>query len=259
MKSWFALVAAIVVAAVSLGGASLAGGDQPRSQLSNFSCHTALDPLDRSVSAKVVMRPLAGTQKLQLKFDLLVSHDGTRTRAAVHVGNLGTWLTPRNPTLGRLSGDVWKFQKSVVELDAPASYQFKVSFRWLGAHGSVLATAVRYTRSCRQRELRPDLEVSSITVSSVSGHPNQNLYSAVVRNAGATMAGPFDVQFVPGPQYQTIQRLNPYSNRTVSFVGPPLCASAEPPTITADSAHQVDDLNRSNDSSSAICPATTTS
>ena len=43
----------------------------------------------------------------------------------------------------------------------------------------------------------------------------------------------------------------------MSFVGP-LCATADPsdpPEIIADSAAQVDDLNRSNNSLAATCPA----
>ncbi|HEY3728077.1 MAG TPA: hypothetical protein VGL51_12935 [Solirubrobacteraceae bacterium] len=251
---------AVGVAAVGSAGASFAAGDQPRSQLSSFDCHNALDPPDRTVSVKAVMRPLDGTQKLQLKFDLLVGQDGSQSTSAVRAGNLGTWLAPRSATLGRLAGDVWKFEKSVVELDAPDTYQFRVSFRWVGAHGHVLGTVVRYSRRCHQRELRPDLQVSPITVSSVAGMPTHDRYSAVIRNGGATAAGPFVVQFVPGagssaqPQQRTIQRLDRYTNRTVSFVGP-LCSAAGPPTITADSTLQVDDVDRSNNSSAAVCPA----
>jgi hypothetical protein len=245
------------VAAVAPAGASFAAGDQPRSQLLGFACHNALDPPNRNVSVRAVMRPLDGTQELQLKFDLLVGYRGSQSRSALHAGNLGTWLTPSNPTLGRLPNDVWKFQKSVVELDAPAAYQFRVSFRWVGSHGNVLGSAVRYSRPCRQRELRPDLQMSPITVKSIDSRPNNDLYSVVIRNGGASGAGPFRVQFVPGdtsdPQHKTIQRLDAHQERTVSFVGP-LCAAAEPPTITADSALQIDDLDRSNNSSTAVCP-----
>jgi hypothetical protein len=264
MKRWLGLVLglAVGVGAVAPAGASFAAGEQPRSQLLGFACHNALDPPNRNVSVRAVMRPLDGTQKLQLKFDLLVGYRGSESRSALHAGNLGTWLTPSNPTLGRLPADVWKFQKSVVELDAPAAYQFRVSFRWVGSRGQVLGTAVRYSRPCRQRELRPDLQVSPITVSSIAGKPNHDLYSAVIRNGGASAAGPFLVQYVLGevsdPQRKTIQLpvqgLAAHKERTVSFVGP-LCSVAEPPTITADSALKVDDLDRSNNSSTAVCPA----
>jgi hypothetical protein len=42
--------------------------------------------------------------------------------------------------------------------------------------------------------------------------------------------------------------------RTMSFVGP-LCDSANPPTVSADSASQVDDFDRANNVLAAVCPA----
>jgi hypothetical protein len=257
----------IIAITLVLGGASPAlaggaGGDQPRAQLKAFDCRHALDPQDRQVAVKAVMRPVKGTQKLQLKFDLLVSHAGSPA-AAVHSGDLGTWSEPKNPTLGRLSGDVWNFRQTVVDLDAPASYQFRVSFRWLGAAGTVLGSAVRYSGRCHQRELRPDVQVlAPIAVAAISSRPNRDLYTATVHNAGATAAGPFVVAFVPGGSWkaskpQTIQRLEPGEERSVSFVGP-LCATADPadpPKVIADSAGQVDDLDRTNNTLTATCPA----
>jgi hypothetical protein len=238
--------------------APIASADQPRAQLRSSTCHNALDPQNRTASVKVVMRPTAGTLKLQLKFSLMVGRDDSAPQTAVRAKNLGVWLTPKNPTLGQLPGDVWNFQKSVVQLDAPATYQFRVSFRWLGAGGHVIGSAVRYGKRCQQRELRPDLQISAITVGSVSGHLDENSYTAVVRNAGATAAGPFDVQFVPGDgsaaQQLAVPRLTPGANLTVSFDGP-VCSATSPSTITADSALQVDDLDRSNNTATAVCPS----
>ena len=222
-------------------------------------CHNALDPADRSMSVTAVMRPVAGTQKLQLKFDLWVSENGapaTKTRGR----NLGVWLTPKNPTLGQLPGDVWNFKKYVVQLDAPAAYQFRVSFRWLGSDGQVLSTTQRSAKRCRQRELRPDLMVvSPIDVTPTPGHPNQDTYTAVIRNGGATAAGPFLVGFLAAnaskEQTVTIQRLGRYAQRTVSFVGP-LCSTSGPPEIIADPTNQVpDDFNPANNSLYATCPS----
>src|SRR5581483_8653904 len=176
------------------------------------------------------------------KFTLLVSRPGSSGQTAVRAGNLGTWLTPKNSTLGQLPGDVWNFSKSVVELDAPATYQFRVWYRWLGSGGQVLATAQHSTRRCNQRERRPDLAVlTPVKVTPVPGQSAENTYRAVVRNRGATAAGPFVVEFVSyvSPDVTdvsdvTVHRLAAFSNRTVSFVGP-VCSASDPPTITADS------------------------
>jgi hypothetical protein len=249
-----AAVAAVPVAAVSAAA-------PPRSELTGFTCTRALDPGSRAVAIKATMRPLTGTRKMAIRFELLQRSPGLPVQE-VSGGDLGVWRTPPNSTLGQLAGDVWRLQKSVYNLDVPFSYQFRVSFRWTGAHGKALGTATRYTRTCRQRELRPDLTVASITVSAVAGHPKQELYTAVVANQGLTGAGPFQVLFAPGdssaPTTDTVSFLGAGKTRTLSFVGP-LCDAANPPTVSADSASQVNDFNRANNVLAAVCPAAPTS
>jgi CARDB len=236
---------------------SVSAATPPRSQLTGFACIHALDPGARALAVDAVMRPLAGTRKLAIRFELLRRATGNPVQT-VQGGDLGAWRSPANPTLGRLPGDVWRLQKSVYSLDVPFTYQFRVSFRWTGAHGKVLGTATRYSRMCRQRELRPDLAVKSIAVTAIAGHPRQELYTAVVANQGLTGAGPFQVLFVPGdsspPRTQTVSFLGRGKTRTLSFVGP-LCSTTSPPTVTADSASQVNDFNRANNQLAAVCPA----
>jgi hypothetical protein len=230
--------------------------------LVQFSCTHALDPVDRSISLQAVMRPLAGTRQLAVKFTLLQRARGAITSTVVHGNGLGVWITPTNPTLGQLPGDVWHLDKSVLNLDAPAAYRFHVSFRWTGAHGKVLGTARRWSRWCSQRELRPDLAVQSLTVNAVPGQPNVDRYTAVIANLGATGAGPFEVLFAPGDtssaaKTDTIAFLGAGKTRQVSFDGP-VCDSTAPPTITADAAEEVDDLDRTNNAATAVCPAQST-
>jgi hypothetical protein len=259
MKRLSARVGALVVGALLAATViPAAAAASPRASLHAFACTRALDPPGRSVAVTAVMRPLAGTRHLALKFALLSRRSGSGVQKVVRAGDLGVWITPTNPTLGQLPGDVWNLQKSVVELAAPATYRFRVTFRWTGAHGQLLGTAVRFSQACRQRELRPDLLVRSVTVSSVPNHPNKNLYTAVIGNQGNSAAGPFDVLFAPlsagSPITHVIGRLGAHRNKTERFVGP-VCTSATDPTITADSASQVDDLNRVNNALTATCPA----
>jgi len=237
---------------------SAVSGAQPRAALRGFGCHPALDPPNRSVSVTAVMRPLPGTRRLSLEFDLLVSHGASTPHKVLRAGDLGVWITPKTPTLGQLPGDVWNLQKTVVELPAPAKYRFRVLFRWTGAHGRVLGSTVRYSRVCHQRELRPDLLVRSITVTPIANRPSSDRYTAVIANAGNSAAGPFDVLFAPADgspsTTDTISLLAARSSRTESFVGP-LCDATSDPTVTVDSALQVDDLNRANNTLVATCPA----
>ena len=92
---------------------------------------------------------------------------------------------------------MWKLQKSVVNLAAPATYRFRVTFRWTGAGGHTLGTAVRYSPRCQQRELRPDLAVESIAVTPAPNNPGADVYTALIANAGNSAAGPFQVLFAP--------------------------------------------------------------
>ena len=257
MKRLFAGASALALCAL-LVATSASVGAQPRTQLRAFNCHRALDPGDRSVSLTAVMRPVAGTRHMAMRFDLSMSSPTVSTPRLVSAGDLGVWIAPRNPTLGQLPGDVWKLQKSVVNLAAPATYRLRVTFRWTGPGGRTLGTLVRYSPKCQQRELRPDLLVQSITVTPSADHPGDDVYLAVISNAGNSSAGPFQVLFAPATGTSTLTRTVPklraHQNVSVRFVGP-ACTTGEAPTITADSTMEVDDLNRANNSMVATCPA----
>jgi CARDB len=255
-------VCLIAGAAVAAGvGPAPAAAATARAELTQFACQRALDPANRSVSILAVTRPLTGTRKLAVKFDLLERTPSAASPTPVRADGLGVWITPTNPTLGQLPGDVWRLNKTVLNLDAPAAYRFRVTFRWTGALGKMLGTAVRYTRTCTQRELRPDLLVSSITVTPVAGHPEEDLYTAVIADQGATGAGPFEVLFAPGdtsaPITRTVQFLHAGESRSLSFVGA-ACDAASPPTVTVDATSEVDDYNRANNTMTAVCPAAAT-
>jgi hypothetical protein len=251
-----ALLGALAILLPASAGA--AAGRPRRAALTQFVCQKALDPSNRSVSVISVMRPLDGTRKLEVRFDLLEMTAGEMTpTAVVGAGDLGVWLTPKDPTLGQLPGDVWQLAKPVYDLNAPASYRFRVTFRWLGDYGKVIGSAVRTSPSCKQRELRPDLQVQSVSIAPITGRPRKNLYTAVIANAGVTGAGPFQVLFTPGdgsaPVAKTVQYLSGGATQTLLFVGP-VCDPANPPTVLADSTAQIDDLNRSNNQLTVTCP-----
>ena len=257
MKRLFAGVAALACCLILIVATS-ATGAQPRALLRGFSCHRAMDPASRSVAVTAVMRPLVGTRHMAVKLDLLMSTGSGTAQKVVRAGDLGVWITPKNPTLGQLPGDVWNLQKSVVDLAAPATYRFRVTYRWTGTSAHVLGTTVRFSHTCRQRELRPDLAVTSIDVSPDPANPNRDDYSAVIANLGNSSAGPFDVLFATADgtvtKTDTITLLKGHASVTDNFGGP-ICTAANDPTITADSTDEVDDLNRDNNSLLAVCPA----
>jgi CARDB len=238
---------------VGLTAAATVGANPPRSRLRSPVCVTALDPPSRAISITAVMRPLPGTTRMQLKFQLLSRAGSSRPFTRVRGGDLNTWVTPKDPTLGRRPNDVWNVIKQVVDLKAPATYRFRVAFRWIGAQGKVLGAFVRNGQHCYQPELRPDLQVRTISVKAITGRPSADEYIALIRNAGATATGPFEVRFSDGDVLKThnVDDLAPHASVNEHFVGP-LC-SASNAKITADPSDQVDDLNRANNSLNVTC------
>ncbi len=228
----------------------------PRARLLAFRCQPAIEPSQREVAVEAVMRPLDGTRKMALRFELLTRIKGQNLTTQVAGHDLGNWVTPPNPTLGQRPGDVWIVDHPVLGLSAPAYFHFRVTFRWTGAHARVLGTALRQTAQCYQPELRPNLVVQSITVMPAT-NAGMDDYVTVIANTGATGAGPFEVLFVPGGGLfeppRTITRLRAHSTRTMTFVGPE-CTVETDPTVIVDPDHQVDDINPTDNSLSATCP-----
>jgi CARDB len=247
-----ALAIAIVVPAT-------VGADAPRASLRSPVCVTALDPASRAIGITAVMRPLADTKKMQLKPQLLTRANGATPYARVRGGDLNNWVPTPDPALGQQPGDIWNFIKQVVRLKAPATYRFRVFFRWIGTNGRILGTAARTGPTCHQPELRPDLQVRTISVQAVPGQPNQNAYVALIHNAGASAAGPFQVQFSDGGvlKTHTVSRLAAHSSVKEQFIGPLCTAGAA--AVTADPTDQVDDLNRANNTLAVVCSASTSS
>jgi hypothetical protein len=102
MKRLSATALALVAGATIAFTATSADGAAPRVQLVNFACQRALDPPDRSVSVSAVMRPLPGTQKLEMQFSLLERAGGSATlQTVVRAGDLGVWISPKDPKLGQ--------------------------------------------------------------------------------------------------------------------------------------------------------------
>jgi CARDB len=255
------LVAAVCSVAVSLGAAASAVAATPTDQLESFVCQKALDPPERAVSVQAVMRPVAGTERMQMRFELMrQAHPGARFMV-VRGRFLGSWISPKNPTLGQRPDDVWIVKHPVVNLFAPATYRFRVSFRWTGAQGQQLSTAVQSSPSCYQPELRADLLVRSLTVTpQPSG--TDDVYTAVIANRGQTGAGPFDVALAgagaAGPQSATVAGVAARSAVRQRFVAP-ACTPGMSVTVTADPAHTIDEFDFANNSLTVACPAVSSS
>ncbi len=250
------MVAGMVALVAGSGAVALATADPPRARLTSFVCQTALDPAERAISVTAVMRPLPGTGKMAMRFQLLKRTKRFSRPVALTGSDLNSWLTPKNPTLGSRPGDRWVVKHPVVDLAGPDFYRFKVAFRWSDASGKVIGTAVRTTRLCFEPERRADLEVLAIQVAALAGDPGFDSYHAVIRNTGKTASGPFQVQFSDGvpadTMTKTVPQLPPHHQR-VAYFKAPACSASAPATITADPDRLVDVSSRTNSSMMTTC------
>jgi hypothetical protein len=216
-----------------------------------------LDPATRAVSVQAVMRPVAQTSKMQMKFDLLRQKPG-RSFVILRGKNLGSWITPQDSELGQNPNDVWVVNHPVVNLSGPATYKFRVTFRWLGSTGQVLSTAVQSSPACYQPELRPDLVVRSLTAKPIASGASagQDAYTATIANQGLSAAGTFVTEFINGngaSQTASVSTLGSHSSVRQRFVAPP-CAAGTTLTVIVDPAHTVDEYNLENNTLTMQCP-----
>jgi hypothetical protein len=247
------LLAAAIAAAAMLApaGAQGASGD---AYLRGFACHRALDPSKRSVTVTAVMGTLAGTQRLQMRFELL--ERTASGQVPIHGGDLGQWISPAASTLGQHPSDKWVVNHPVTGVPVPGTYHFKVWFRWIGGGGQVIGRTQRATTTCRQPDLRPNLYVRLLSSSKVSGGDQ---YTVQVGNNGLTGANNVELAFSAGgtqqPVMKTIARLPSRQSVQRSFVGPSCTSSSAPATITVDPNDLIDEVSRADNSITVPCPS----
>jgi hypothetical protein len=142
---------ALLACLICLAAASAGAAELPRASLEQMACQRASSALNRMVGITAVMRPLVGTRRMQLKFGLERRVASGQGFTDVQGRDLGNWLHPTAPaTLGQRTDDVWRVQKEVVNLTAPAVYRFRVSFKWTGSSGHTLGRVVLRSRTCYQ-------------------------------------------------------------------------------------------------------------
>jgi hypothetical protein len=225
----------------------------PRAELRGLSCRHTSGQTGRAVSVTAVMRPVARTTRMALKFELDRRTPGSWFRP-VAGRQFGQWISPSNATLGQNPADVWMLRQNVVNLAAPAAYRFRVWFRWTGAGGRVLGVAMRLSSVCHQSATRADVVVRSVTVKPLANGDEK--YDAVIHNAGAAASGVFAVELDPpgsGSLSTVGQSLAPGATEHAVFDAP-VCAPGSVVTVVADPGRQVADSNRANNTLTMGCP-----
>jgi hypothetical protein len=259
-RAGFGLAAAgcLAAAAIASGTAAGATAPPPNDQLRSFVCQKALDPPTRAVSIQAVMRPLTGTAKMQMRFDLMRQSTAAGPFRLVRGRLLGSWISPEDPTLGQRPGDVWIVNHPVVDLGAPATYRFRVTFRWSDSQGQQLGSAEQTSPDCYQPERRADLLVRSITVTPLAS--GQDAYVATIANRGQTAAGPVEVDLARAagaPLAATVPSVGARATAQHRFVAP-ACTAGGSVTVMVDPSHTIDEYNFANNALTIPCPAPST-
>ena len=139
-----AFVPCLIAAALAVAPAAAATNPPPRARLHGFVCERAADALDRAVAVIGVMRPVPGTQTMQMKFVLLRRSPSATSFSPVRGGDLGRWRRAKPGT------GLYTVKKLVANLPAPAFYRFAVTFRWSGAGGVVINRTTLLSARCYQ-------------------------------------------------------------------------------------------------------------
>lgn len=195
-------------------------------------CTPALDPAARSATFDARVRASRGSDRMQVRFTLQVRDEGigTRWRKVVAPG-FEQWLTSAAGVRR------YAYTRTIQNLTAPASYRTIVRFRWLDEDGLVLRSTRVTSAQCRQPDMRADLVPLRLEVAP-GADAGTYRYRAVVRNAGRTAAGPFDVAF--GDATEHVTGLAPGEQQAVTFTGP---ACAAETLLTVDPDDLVDELD----------------
>ncbi len=212
-------------------------------------CQRSADPLARLLTVRASLRAIHGSTRLGLRFDLYGRSGAGGFRRVAGAG-LGAWSYSDRGVGG------YVVRKTVNNLPTPAVYRMVVRFRWIGAHGRVLRSALRVTGRCAQGDLRPDLAVIGIAVQR-GARAGLFRYAAVVRNVGRGGSGPTTVSLEAGGVALATKRLPalaPGARHVVRFSGA-ACDPASPPRVVADPSGLIADPNRANNTLAATCPA----
>jgi hypothetical protein len=236
------LAIAVTTAATLVAGAP-ARAEEPVLAAKLASCETGLDPVDRYAVFTGSM-PREDADVMAMRFELQQRGAG-EAWDRVALKGWGDWI--RAAKTG-VPGFI--YTKRLEQLAAPAFYRAVITFRWSTYDGSVIRTAKRFSKPCRQPDWRADLEVKSADFVD-----DARSVKVVVRNRGRDDAGEFAVHAARADivKGQTLAGLPAGADASVTLrVG--RCAPGETVTVTVDPAGGVDEADEDDNALVLDCP-----
>lgn len=141
------LVGLAVVAPSAAAGATIwtvSGVYRPVVSASLEQCLTAGPQAERSATFAGEMASFTGSSRMEMRIDVAERMPEELTYHTLSAPGLGVWRTSAP------SVKVYRYLKQVTNLSGVAFYRGVVRFRWLSAHGRLLASATLHTRRCEQ-------------------------------------------------------------------------------------------------------------
>jgi hypothetical protein len=136
---------ALVCAAPAGAGVWMAPGlAKPSVSTTLEQCATSGSQEERSATFAGEMVSVPGTARMEMRIDVAERLPEEVDYRTLSAPGLGVWR------FSAQSVKVYRYLKQVINLAGPAFYRGVVHFRWLGAHGRLLASAVLHTRRCEQ-------------------------------------------------------------------------------------------------------------
>ncbi len=189
------------------------------------------------------METVPGAARMKMRFTLQARAPGRRSWRRVAAEGWGEWSSA-NPGVTRYS-----YARRVEDLIGPARYRVLVRFRWLDASGATIARDSDRSRSCRQPDLRPDLELLDLWTA------GDGRYLALVGNTGRGEAEDFDVALTVGEEELepvTVDRLGAHRERVVELSGP-VCEPDSELTAEADPDDLVEERSEADNALTVTC------
>jgi CARDB protein len=237
------LLTSLVV--LSLGAPAAARADS-HVEVTVSKCKTGPRAKDRSATYKATMRSVSGTDRMAMRFKLMVQKPGQDGAQAVASSGLAHWHKSHTGVAR------YVYSQTVKRLKPGSSYSMRVKFRWYDANGDVIKRSTRSSPACVQEPRpRPNLMLSAVSVLPGSA-PGTAIYGVSVDNTGKAAAEGFSIAvFVDGAlaDSRTIDRLEPGQTATIDLNGP-TCHTLR---AVADREHAVAETNEDDNALVTSC------
>jgi hypothetical protein len=202
------LRAALVVALLALLLPATASGATGSVSL------TLCAPGERAAEFEARMSRVPGAARMTMRFLLEKRRSGSLRYRRVSAPGFSRWTSSRAAR--------YVFTRRIEALEGPARYRAQVRFRWVDGDGQVIARDRAWSRSCRQRDHRPNLKLTALQVLG-------KRYVATVTNTGRSASGEFALELrVDGvPKSVPVGSLDPGQTRDVELQAPSCATTAQ--------------------------------